>query len=53
MPGATVLVAKEGKPIYRAAVGKSNLEYNIDMVPENVFMLASITKQFTAVAILI
>ena len=52
MPGATVLVAKEGKPIYRAAVGKSNLEYNIDMVPENVFMLASITKQFTAVAIL-
>ena len=52
MPGAAVLVAKEGQPIYRAAVGKSNLEYNIDMVPENVFMLASITKQFTAVAIL-
>ncbi len=52
MPGATILVAKDGKPIYRKAVGKANLEYNIDMIPENVFMLASITKQFTAVSIL-
>lgn len=51
-PGATVLVAKNGKPIYRKAVGKSNLELDVDMIPENVFMLASITKQFTAVAIL-
>ncbi|WP_299524329.1 serine hydrolase [Winogradskyella sp.] len=52
MPGATILVAKDGKAIYRKAVGKSNLEMDIDMIPENVFMLASITKQFTAVAIL-
>ena len=52
MPGATILVAKDGKPIYRKAIGKSNLEHNIDMIPENVFMLASITKQFTAVSIL-
>ncbi|MEO1032675.1 MAG: serine hydrolase [Bacteroidota bacterium] len=52
MPGATILVAKDGKAIYRNAVGKSNLELDVDMVPENVFRLASITKQFTAVAIL-
>ena len=52
MPGATILVAKDGKAIYRKAVGKSNLELDVDMIPENVFMLASITKQFTAVAIL-
>ncbi|WP_400077766.1 serine hydrolase [Winogradskyella sp. R77965] len=51
-PGATVLVAKNGKTIYKKAIGKSNLELDTDMVPENVFMLASITKQFTAVAIL-
>ena len=51
-PGATVLVAKNGKAIYRKAVGKSNLELDVDMIPENVFMLASITKQFTAVSIL-
>ncbi|WP_339753902.1 serine hydrolase [uncultured Winogradskyella sp.] len=52
MPGATILVAKNGKTIYRKAVGKSSLELDVDMIPENVFMLASITKQFTAVAIL-
>ena len=52
MPGATILVAKNGKTIYRKAVGKSNLELDVDMIPENVFMLASITKQITAVAIL-
>lgn len=52
MPGATFLVAKDGKPIYRKAIGKSSLELDVDMIPENVFMLASITKQFTAVAIL-
>lgn len=51
-PGATILVAKNGKAIYRKAIGKSSLELDVDMVPENVFMLASITKQFTAVAIL-
>lgn len=51
-PGATILVAKDGKTIYRKAIGKADLELNVNMVPENVFMLASITKQFTAVAIL-
>ncbi len=51
-PGATILVAKDGKAIYRKAIGKSSLELDVDMIPENVFMLASITKQFTAVAIL-
>jgi CubicO group peptidase (beta-lactamase class C family) len=52
MPGATILVAKNGKAIYRKAVGKSSLELDVDMIPENVFMLASITKQFTVTAIL-
>ena len=51
-PGATILISKNGKTIYRKAVGKSSLELDVDMVSENVFMLASITKQFTAVAIL-
>jgi CubicO group peptidase (beta-lactamase class C family) len=51
-PGATILVAKNGKTIYRKAVGKSSLELDVDMIPENIFMLASITKQFTAVSIL-
>jgi CubicO group peptidase (beta-lactamase class C family) len=51
-PGATVLVAKNGKVLYRSAFGKANLELDVAMVPENVFQIGSITKQFTAVAIL-
>jgi len=50
--GATILIAKDGEIIYRKAYGKSNLELNIDMIPENVFEIGSITKQFTAVGIL-
>jgi CubicO group peptidase (beta-lactamase class C family) len=45
-------VAKDGKTIYRKAVGKSSLELDVDMLPENIFMLASIAKQFTTVSIL-
>jgi CubicO group peptidase (beta-lactamase class C family) len=52
-PGATVLIAKDDKIIYRKAFGMANLELKVQMKPENVFQLASITKQFTSVAILI
>ncbi len=51
-PGATALIAKNGKVIYRKAFGNADLELNVPMKPENVFELGSITKQFTAVSIL-
>jgi Beta-lactamase class C and other penicillin binding proteins len=51
-PGATVLIAKDDKILYRKAFGMANLELNVPMNPENVLQLASITKQFTSVAIL-
>ncbi|NQY29210.1 MAG: beta-lactamase family protein [Flavobacteriaceae bacterium] len=51
-PGATALVSKGGKVIYRKAFGKSNLELDVPMIPENVFQIGSMTKQFTAVSIL-
>ena len=51
-PGATILVAKQGKTIYRNAFGMANLELQVPMKPENVFELGSITKQFTSVSIL-
>lgn len=52
-PGAAVLIAKDDKVIYRKAFGMANLELQVPMKPENVFQLASITKQFTSVSILI
>lgn len=51
-PGAAVLVAKGGKIIYKKAFGMANLELNVPMQVDNVFWIASIGKQFTAVAIL-
>lgn len=52
-PGATVLIAKNDKILYRKAFGMANLELNVQMKPDHVLPLASITKQFTSVAILI
>lgn len=51
-PGATVLIAKNDKILYRKAFGMSNLELKTQMKPESILQLASITKQFTSVAIL-
>lgn len=51
-PGAVFLAAKDGKPIYKKAFGKSNIELNVDMLPEHVFQIGSMTKQFTAIAIM-
>jgi len=50
--GISLLVAKKGKTIYKKAFGKANLELDVPMATDNVFELASITKQFTAVSIL-
>lgn len=47
------MITKNGKPIYKKAFGKSNLELNTDLSTESVFQLGSITKQFTAISILI
>lgn len=51
-PGVSALVAKDGKIIYSGAIGQANLELGIPARPDHVFRIGSITKQFTAVAIL-
>ena len=51
-PGVAVLVVKGGKVLYRKGYGKANLEMDLPMKPEYVFRIGSITKQFTACAIL-
>lgn len=52
-PGGVFLIAKNGKPIYQKAFGKANVELDVDLTPESVFQIGSMTKQFTAVAVLI
>lgn len=51
--GAVFLVAKGDEPIYRNAFGKANIELDVDMETNNVFQIGSMTKQFTALVILI
>ena len=51
-PGGVALIVKDGKTIYRKAFGMANLEYGIKMNPDNIFQIGSITKQFTAMAIM-
>lgn len=53
VPGASVLVLRDGKPIIRRAYGMADLERNIAATPSTNYRLASITKQFTAAAILL
>ncbi|WP_343558921.1 serine hydrolase domain-containing protein [Sphingobacterium sp.] len=52
-PGAVFLVSKQGVPIYKKAFGKANLELGVEMTTANVFQIGSMTKQFTAIAILL
>ncbi|MDB5453599.1 MAG: hypothetical protein JWO33_2177, partial [Caulobacteraceae bacterium] len=47
-----VLVAKGGQPVFRKAFGLANREWDVAATPETRFRLGSITKQFTATAIL-
>jgi CubicO group peptidase (beta-lactamase class C family) len=48
----SVLIAKEGKVIYKKGFGMANMEWDIPNTPDTKFRLGSITKQFTAMLIL-
>lgn len=48
----SVLVAKEGKPIFSDAYGMANYELGVANTSQTVYAIASLTKQFTAMAIL-
>jgi len=51
-PGAAALIVRDGKILYRKAFGMANMELDVVMSPDHVFRIGSITKQFTACAIL-
>lgn len=51
-PGAVFLIAKDGKAVYTKAFGMANMELNVPMKSEYIFEIGSMTKQFTAVSIL-
>ena len=53
VPGAGLAVLHEGVPIVRRAYGLSDVEQGVAATPATNYRLASVTKQFTAAAILL
>jgi D-alanyl-D-alanine carboxypeptidase len=51
-PGATVLVVKNGRAIFRKAYGMADIAKIRPMTPDMSLRIGSLTKQFTATAIL-
>ena len=43
-PGAAVAVIEHGKLSYEKGYGSANLEYNIPIVPDTIFHVASVSK---------
>jgi Beta-lactamase class C and other penicillin binding proteins len=53
VPGAAVLVLRDGEPVLRRGYGLAELEEGTPVGPRTNFRLASVTKQFTAASILL
>jgi CubicO group peptidase (beta-lactamase class C family) len=53
VPGASLLVISNGVPVVRRAWGFADLENHVAATPHTNYRLASVTKQFTAAAILL
>src|SRR5882762_10761892 len=51
-PGASVMVIHNGKPVFTKGYGLANLESKTPCTTNTNFRLASVTKQFTAMAVL-
>ncbi|KZN52123.1 serine hydrolase domain-containing protein [Pseudoalteromonas luteoviolacea] len=52
-PGAAAIISKEGEVLFKKAIGRGNLELNVPLKAKSVFKIGSLTKQFTAAAIMI
>ncbi len=52
-PGAAVEVVQDGKVVYRRAFGMADIEQGRPITPTTDFHVASVSKQFTALAVLL
>lgn len=53
VPGASLLVLCDGKPLVRRSYGMADLEAGTPATPHTNYRLASVSKQFTAAAVLL
>ncbi len=52
-PGAAVMVIRNGEILHAAGYGYADLEHRTPITPQSSFRLASVSKQFTAMAVMI
>src|SRR4051794_30413287 len=52
-PGCAALVVNHGQTVFKQGFGVTNLDQPTPLIPSTNFRLASVTKQFTAAAIML
>src|SRR6185436_14552652 len=52
-PGAELAISRNGKIIFSKAWGMADLEHNVSLTTESITEAGSVSKQFTAAAILL
>src|ERR1044071_9862200 len=52
IPGVSLAVVKDGKPVLVKGYGLANVEHNIPVKPETIFQSGSVGKQFTAMLVM-
>lgn len=52
-PGCALAVIKDAHVVYKRGYGIADLDHNIPISPVSIFHVASISKQFTATAIVL
>jgi len=52
MPGAAVLVARDGQILFQGGYGLADVQKKTPITPDTKFRIGSVTKQFTAAAIM-
>ena len=52
-PGCALAIIKDGKIIYKKGYGMADLEHDVPITTKTIFSIGSISKQFTAMCILL
>lgn len=53
IPGVSLAVVKDGKPLIVKGYGVANVEHKVAVKPETIFQSGSVGKQFTSMAVMI
>jgi CubicO group peptidase (beta-lactamase class C family) len=52
-PGASVVIMEKGEIVHQQGYGLANVELGVPISPDTIFRVGSVTKQFTAAAIML